>query len=134
MLIESIGKYVGGKVVSALCVIASAAAIFYFYKHPEVAANIWAVIKYSLAWIGFAAVLPWASYAVLPKVLKLESNAMSVLLLGVLLALDVVMALWLCGWHVGGALAWAVLFLGFIAAGVYNFVICESLARQIEGQ
>lgn len=132
MLIETLGKYVGGKVVTAACVVASAAAVIWFWRHPESAQQLWQIVKYGIAWIGFAAVLPWASYPLLPGVLKKESNAISAILLAGFLALDVLMALWLCGWHVGGALSWAVLLLGFIAAGAYNFVVCESLARQIE--
>ena len=132
MILEAIGKYVGGKVVTAVCVIASAAAVLWFWRHPESAAQLWQIVKYALAWIGFAAVLPWASFAVLPFVLKSESNAVSVALLAVISLCDILMALWLCGWHVAGALGWSVLILGFIAAGAYNFVVCESLARQLE--
>jgi hypothetical protein len=132
MILESVGKYVGGKVVTALCIVATGAALLWFYKHPEDAKALWQAVKYSIAWIGFAAALPWASYAVLPKVLKMESNAMSLVLLAMLSLCDVLMALWLCGWHVNGAMAWSVLLLGFIAAGAYNFVVCESLARQLD--
>ena len=131
-MLASVGKYVGGKVVTAICVVASGAALVWFWKHPESAQAIWQIIKYSIAWIAFAVVLPWASYAALPFVLRTESNAVSVLLLAALWLLDILMALWLCGWHVNGALGWAVLLLGFIAAGAYNFVVCESLARQLD--
>jgi len=132
MVFEGIAKYVGGKVVTAACVVASAGAIIWFWRHPESAQAIWHIIKYSLAWIAFAAALPWASFAVLPSIMKLESNIAGLALLALLTVLDVVMALWLCGWDVNGALSWAVLLLGFIAAGAYNFVICESLARWLE--
>ena len=131
-MIETIGKYVGAKVVTAICFVASAAAVIWFWRHPESAQALWQTVKYSLAWIVFAAVLPWVSFAVLPRVLKAESNALSAALLVALLAADVTVALWLCGWHVAGALAWTVLLLGFMAAGAYNFVVCESLARQLE--
>src|SRR5262249_44055994 len=132
MILASVGKYVGGKVVTAICIVASGAALLWFWKHPESVAAIWQIVKYSIAWIGFAAALPWIAYAALPLVLRTESNAASVALLAALWLLDILMALWLCGWHVNGALAWAVLLLGFIAAGAYNFVVCESLARQLE--
>ena len=132
MILESVGKYVGGKVVTAICVVASGAALFWFWRHPETAQALWQVVKYSIAWIGFAAALPWISYAALPLVLRTESNAASIGLLAALWLMDIMMALWLCGWHVDSALSWAVLLLGFIAAGAYNFVVCESLARQLD--
>jgi hypothetical protein len=131
-MIEAIGKYVGAKVVSAVCVVASAAAIIWFWRHPESVRALWTVVKYALAWLGFAAVLPWLSYPVLPRVLKSESNARSLALLLAIWSIDIVAALWLCGWRVGDALSWTVLLLGFVAAGAYNFIVCESLARQIE--
>jgi len=133
MLIESIGKYVGGKVVSALCVIASAGAIIWFWRHPEAIQAIWTVVKYGLAWLGFALVLPWLLFPVLPRVLRSESNLVSALVLAGLWMADVLCALWLCGWRLGDALSATVLLFGTLAAAAYNFVICESLARQIEG-
>ncbi|MEE8170148.1 MAG: hypothetical protein V3T70_06340 [Phycisphaerae bacterium] len=132
-IIEGIGKYVGGKVVTAICFVASAGAVIYFYRNPDDLKDIWTVVKYGIAWIAFAVVMPWGAFALLPRILKADSNATSALLLCGLTGADILMALWLCGWSVGGALAWSVLLLGFIAAGAYNFVVCESLARHIEG-
>lgn len=132
MVIESIGKYVGAKVVGAICFVASAMALIYFWRHPEALATLWTTIKYGVAWLGVAAALPWISFAVLPWVLRQESNVASAVLLIAMWIIDILMALWLCGWHVSGALAWSVLLLGFMAAGAHNFVICESLARKLE--
>lgn len=133
MIIESIGKYVGGKVVTAICVVASGAALIWFWRHPEAVQAAWTVVKYGLAWLGFALVLPWLLFPVLPKILRYESNAASAAVLFGLWLADALCALWLCGWHVGDALGATVILFGTLAAAAYNFVICESLARQIEG-
>ena len=61
-------------------------------------------------------------------VVRAESNLASAgLLLGYLIV-DVVVALWLAGWKVCSTAAWVVLILGFLAAAVYNFLVCEFLA------
>lgn len=131
-MLDAIGKYVGTKVVTTLCAIAAVGAGIWFWRHPEDLHTLWTMVRLTLAWIGLAAVLPWTSYLMVPWVLRRESNAASMGLLAGYLVLDVGAGLWLCGWHVSGALSWVVLILGFIAAGAYNFVVCESLARQAE--
>ena len=133
MLIESIGKYVGGKVVTAMCVVASGAALIWFWRHPESARALWTVVKYGIAWLGFAGVLPWLLYPLLPKILRYESNAASVAVLLALWLADALCALWLCGWRLSDALGATVVLFGTLGAAAYNFVVCESLARQVEG-
>ena len=128
----TIGKYVGGKVLTAILVVASAAGIIWFWKHPEQLRAIWQVIKYALAWLGFAIVLPWALFFVPPWVMKKESNFTAGLMLAGYLALDVIAALLLAGVRGHGTLTWIVLLLGFGAAGVYNFLVCDSLAERID--
>ena len=129
---EAIGKYVGGKVLTAILVVSSAAGIIWFWKHPEQLQAIWQVIKYVLAWLGFAIVLPWALFFVPPWVMKKESNLAAGLMLAGYLALDVIAALLLAGIRGHGTLTWIVLLLGFGAAGVYNFLVCDFQAERID--
>ncbi len=128
----AIGKYVGGKVLTAIIVVASAGAIFWFYRHPEHLETIWSVVRKALAWLGFVVLLPWALFFVVPWVRKQESNLAAALMLVAYLLLDVLVALYLAGWHVRGALSWIVLILGFLAAGVYNFLVCETIDNRLE--
>ena len=130
---EAIGKYVGGKVLTAILVVSSALGIIWFWKHPEQLQTIWQVIKYVLAWLGFAIVLPWALFFVPPWVMKKESNLAAGLMLAGYLALDVIAGLLLAGGVRGhGTLTWIVLLLGFGAAGVYNFLVCDFQAERID--
>ena len=130
---QAIGKYVGGRVLTAVLVISCAAGIIWFWKHPEQLQTIWQVIKYVLAWLGFAIVLPWALFFVPPWVMKKESNLAAGLMLAGYLALDVIAALLLAGGVRGhGTLTWIVLLLGFGAAGVYNFLVCDFQAERID--
>lgn len=132
MLLESLGKYVGGKVLTAILIVASAASVIWFWKHPEHLQAIWAVLKSVLVWLGLVLVLPWACFFVTGWVVKRESNVAAALLLLGLTAVDAIFAFYLSDWQVGGALTWMVLLLGFLCAGVYNFLVCEFQAARFE--
>lgn len=129
---EAVGKYVGGKVLTAILVVASAGSIIWFWRHPEQLQEIWSVLKAVLAWLGFALILPWALFFVVRWVRKFENNLAPALMLLAYLTLDVLAALYLAGWHVSGALTWVIMVLGFLAVGVYNFLVCETLDSRIE--
>ena len=130
---ESVGKYVGGKVLTAVLAVASAAGVIWFWKHPEQLQTIWRVIKYVLAWLGFVIVLPWALFFVPGWVVKKESNLAAGLMLAGYLVLDIAVALLLVGNLSGrGTLTWIVLLLGFATAAVYNFLVCDYQADRID--
>jgi len=129
---EAIGKYVGGKVLTAILVVGVAGAGIWFWRHPDDLALIWRVVKYALAWIGFVLVLPWALFFVPPWVLSKESNAAGAIMLVGYLAMDVTVAVLLAGGAGHSFLTWVVLLLGFLAAGVYNYLVCDYLATRAE--
>lgn len=131
-MLTAIGQYVGGKVVTAILVVASAGAVIWFWKHPEHLQTIWLTIKYVLVWLGFVLVLPWAMFFVMPWIVSKDSNAAAgAMLLGYVLA-DAVVALYLAGGVRGhDALTWMVLLLGFLSAGVYNFLVCDFQADRL---
>lgn len=132
-MIQAIAKYVGGKVLTAVLTVTVALVVIWYWRlDPAARAAIWTNARLILTWIGFATVLPWALFFVPPLVLKAESNLVSALTLSAYLLVDVLWALWLSGWAVGGTLAWAVMILGFLCAAVYNFVVCEFLADRAE--
>ncbi len=132
-MLESIGKYVGGKVVTAVLMVAGAGAVIWFWKHPEHLETIWVTLKYVVAWLGFVLVLPWALYLVTRWAVARDSNAtVAIMLAGYTLA-DAVVALCLAGGVRGhNFLTWVVLILGFLSAGVYNYLVCEFQAVRLE--
>jgi hypothetical protein len=132
-MLTAIGQYVGGKVVTAILVVSSAAAVIWFWRHPEDLQTIWRAIKYVLVWLGFVTVLPWATFFITPWVVSKESNAaVGLMLLGYVLA-DAILAVWLMGGVRGhNALTWGVVLLGFLSAAVYNFKACEFQADRLE--
>ena len=132
-MFAAIGKYVGGRVLTAVLAVSVFGAGLWFWKHPEHLELIWRIIKYVLVWLGVVLVLPWATFFVTTWVVAKESNAAAgVMLFGYVVA-DAALALYLLGGVAGhDALTWMVLFLGFLSAGVYNFLVCEYLAARQE--
>ena len=132
-MFSTIGQYLGAKVVSAILVVSGGGALIYFWRHPEALETIWVTLKYAVVWIAFVLVLPWATFFVTPWCVSKESNAPAAIMLIAYVLIDALVALWLMG-GVGGhnGLAWAVLLLGFLSAGVYNFKVCEYQAERAE--
>ena len=128
----TVAKYVGGKTLTAILVVGSGASLIWFWKHPEALQALWATLRGALAWIAFAIVLPWSMFLVTARVIKLESNTAGGIMLAGYLFVDALVAFWLADWHIDGTLTWVVVLLGFLSAGVYNFLVCEFVAERIE--
>lgn len=132
-MLTAIGQYVGGKVLTAILVVSSAGAVIWFWRHPEHLQTIWLTIKYVLAWLGVVLVLPWAFFFVTPWVVSKDSNAAAGLMLGGYVLVDIAVALFLIGGPGGhDVLTWMVLLLGFLSAGVYNFMVCDFQVARLE--
>jgi hypothetical protein len=132
-MLTSLGQYIGGKVVTAILIVAGAGALIWFWRHPEDLRTIWQTLKYVVAWLSFVAVLPWATFFVTPWVMSKDSNlAAGVMLVGYVLV-DAVVAFCLIERVAGlGTFTWVLLILGFLAAGVYNLKVCEYQAARHE--
>lgn len=128
----TVGKYVGGKLLTAILVACVLWSSYYFYKNPEKLEHLWQTTKASVVWLGFAAVLPWGLFFVPPLVMKTESNAAAAAVLVGYLILDILMAFWLADWSIEGGLVWGIVILGFLLAAVYNFLVCDFIAEQAE--
>lgn len=128
----TLGKYVGGKVLTAILVVATGCGVIWFWKHPEHIESLWEATKASLVWIGFVLVLPWATFFAVPLVRKFDSNAAAAVMLAAYAALDALVAFYLAEWHVEGALTWAVILLGLLAASVYNYLVAQTIDDRME--
>ncbi len=140
MILADIGKFVGSKVATALIILAALAGGVWCYQHPEEVKAFGHVVKLTLLWVVVAAALPWSGYVFMGPLLRFQASqlstngaaALSIAIIGAYWLIDVVFAFYLADWGVSGTFTWIVLLLGFLAAGTYNFVICESLARQAD--
>lgn len=119
--------------LTAALVVTSAVVVIWYYRLPiEDRAAIWAAVRAALIWMGFVAVLPWATFFVTVRIVKAESNLLSgLMLLGYLVA-DIAFALYLTGGTFGGTWQSAILILGFLCAALYNFLACEFVAQRAE--
>lgn len=132
-MIEGMGKYVGGKVLTAILFVACALTLIWYWRlAPADREALWSLVSGVLIWVGFVAVLPWALFFVPALVVKAESNAVSALTLVGYLAVDVGMALFLSGGSWGTSWQAVLMCIGFLAAGVYNFLVCDFLAERVE--
>ena len=129
---EAVGKYVGGKVLTAILVVLTAGCGIWAWRHPDQLAAIGQVLKYVGVWIGIVVVIPWAAYPLTVMAVRRDSNVAGAILLALVTLLDVVAALMMTGTSGHGALVWLVLLLGFLTAGVYNFVVCNYQANRLE--
>jgi len=127
-----LAKYVGAKVLVAVCALGVVLAGIWFWRHPEDLRALWTVIRLTLAWLAFAAILPWALFFVPPIVVKQESNPLSAAMVAGYLLIDVLVAFWLAGWRVDSTLGWVVLLAAFLAAGLYNVIVSEFIADRAE--
>ena len=134
-MLAVVGKYVGGKVLTAVLVVTSGLILIWYWQlPPEQKDAIWSGLRNSLVWIAFAAAVPWAFYFVPPILVRADSNLVSALGLFGYLLIDALALFWLAGWHVSGTLAWMIVLLAMACAAIYDFLVCEYLAQQAEQQ
>lgn len=135
-----IGKFVGAKVAGVIITIATLAGGYWCYEHWDKVEAFGGVIRQILFWIVLVAALPWSSYLYMKPLLAFQGNLnsersaamVSVGVIGAYCVIDLILAFWLGDWQGAGGFSWFMLVLGLAAAGAYNFVICESLARQAD--
>ncbi len=83
-------------------------------------------------WLGFVAVLPWATFFVPVRVAKIDSNLASGLMMAGYLAVCAALSLYLAGgipepgWQKAG------LVVGWLVAAFYTYVVCEFIASKAE--
>ncbi len=128
----TLGKYVGGKVLTAILVVATVCGVIWFWKHPEHIQSLWDMTKASLVWIGFVLVLPWATFFAVPMARKFDNNAAPAIMLSAYAILDTLVALYLAEWRIEGALTWTVVLLGLMAASVYNYLVAQTIDDRME--
>jgi hypothetical protein len=140
VILAEISKFVGAKLAAAVISVAVVAAGIWCWQHPETVRAFGTAIKLSLVWIVIVAALPWTSFLFVRPLLRFQSDSLSTGAAGILgiamiaayWLIDILLAFWLADWSISGTMSWLVVLVGLAAAAVYNFVICESLARNAD--
>lgn len=133
-MIAQIGQYVGGKVLSAILIVLAGAMLIWAYRNPDRLEAIGLTLRAAGIWLGFVLILPWATFFATRWVIAKDRNSAGALLLGGYFLADVAFALYLAGFQGHGTLTWAVMVVGFLAAGFYNFVVTDVLATWMQGE
>ncbi|MBK8270010.1 MAG: hypothetical protein IPK83_17610 [Planctomycetes bacterium] len=140
MWLAEAGKFVGAKVAGAIITVAVLAGGFWCYRNWDQVEAFGHIVKLVLVWLLVVAVLPWTSFFFMRSLLDYQSsltnakfaNFASVAIIAAFWVVDIFIALWLGDFSISGGFTWFVVLLGFVAAGAYNYVICESLARYVD--
>src|SRR5689334_22371983 len=100
-------KTVGGKVVGGLVVLAViASGISWWQMDPSTRHAILSGAGKIASWFGVMLLVPWASFFLIGRVARADSNAAgAALVLGITVVEAAVLA-WLFDWSIAGATAW----------------------------
>ena len=123
---------VTGKVVSGLVGIAVIAAGISWWRMDEATRHMLLVGTGRIAaWFGIVLFLPWVTFAIIGRVNKLDSNTAGGVLVGAYSLLELLLLLWLFGWHLPGGTAWTFVAVGVLFATAYNVFTCDWIAEKV---
>ena len=129
----STGRYLGGKILSALLTLAVIVVLIWYWRLPaEARGSLWSMVRTTLIWLGFVAILPWATFFVPLYILRRDSNVASAVMLISYFAVDVGASLYLGSGFPGETWSRILLVTGWLLAWAYTFVICESIANKVD--
>jgi FtsH-binding integral membrane protein len=125
-------KGVAGKVVTgvvALAVIAT--AISWWQMDESTRSTLLTGAGRILAWLGVVLVVPWASFFLIGRVARLESNGAGAALVMGYTVIEAAVLAWLFDWSVRGAAPWVFFAAATLFAGVYNLFACDWIAEKV---
>jgi FtsH-binding integral membrane protein len=128
-LLKSITGKVAGGIVS-LCVMA--AGISWWRSDVATRQMLISGAGKIAAWFGIILIVPWASFFLIGRVAKRESNAAAAMLVVGYTILEAVLLAYLFNWNFGGATAWTFAAAAVLLAGVYNLLVCDWIAEKLE--
>ncbi len=125
-------KTIGGKVVTGVMAIAViAAAISWWQMDPATKDRLLSGTGKIIGWFGIVLALPWASFFLIGRVAKLESNAAGGAFVALLTIVEAVLLAWLFNWAVRGAMPWTFFIAATLLAAVYNLFACDWIAEKV---
>jgi FtsH-binding integral membrane protein len=124
-------KGVAGKVVTGLVALAViATAISWWQTDESTRAMLLRGAGRIFAWLGIVLVAPWASFFLIGRVGRMDSNAAGATLVGAMTAVEAAVLAWLFEWSVEGAAPWVFFITATLFAGVYNLFACDWIAEK----
>ena len=124
-------KTVGGKVVTGVVVLAViVGAVSWWQMEPATRDAILSGTGKIAAWLGCVLLIPWASFFLIGRVARLDSNAAGATLVAAMTAAEAAVLAWLFGWSIAGAAPWVFFITATLFAGVYNLFACDWIAEK----
>jgi hypothetical protein len=125
-------KSVTGRIVTGLVALGVVAAgISWWQMDESTRQTLLSGTGRIFAWFGVVLAWPWASFAIIGRVAKLESNLAGGVLIGTYTVAETVLLAWLFHWHLPSATAWTFLLLGGLVSAVYNLLTCDWIAEKV---
>ena len=125
-------KTVTGKVISGLVTLAViAAGISWWQMDPATKQMLLSGTGKIVSWFGIVLLLPWATFFLIGRVGKFESNLAGGILVAGYTLLEVLLLAWLFDWSISGTGDWTFVALGGLVAAVYNLFTCDWIAEKV---
>src|SRR4051812_3394448 len=119
-------KTVTGKIISAALALAVVAgAISWWRMDTATRQMLLGGTGRIFSWLGVVLLLPWATFFLIGKIGKLDSNAAGAVLVAAYTLLETILLAWLFRWNISGATAWSFLIMSALVSGVYNLFTCD---------
>lgn len=124
-------KTVGGKLVGGLVTLAVvASAISWWQMEPATRSALLSGAGKIAAWFGVMLMVPWASFFLIGRVARMDSNAAGGALVLGYTAIEAAVLAWLFDWAIAGPTAWVFYAAAVLVAGVYNLLACDWIAEK----
>ena len=124
-------KGVAGKVVTGLVALAVIATTISWFQMDEATRE--TLLRGAgriFGWLGIVIVVPWASFFLIGRVARLDSNAAGAALVLAYTAVEAAVLTWLFDWSVSGAAPWVFFITATLFAGAYNLFACDWIAEK----
>jgi hypothetical protein len=125
-------KTITGKVIAgfvALAVIAG--GISWWQMDPSTREMLVSGTGKIIGWLLLVLVVPWATFFVIGRVGKMDSNLAGAVLVASYTLIETLVLAWLFNWSIPGATAWTFLTVGALFAGAYNLFACDWIAEKV---
>ena len=124
-------KGVAGKVVTGMVALAViATALSGFQLDATSRAALLTGTGRVVAGLGVVLIVPWASFPLIGRVGRMDSNAAGATLVVAYTAAEAAVLAWLFDWSVRGAAPWVFFAAATLFAGVYNLFACDWIAEK----
>jgi FtsH-binding integral membrane protein len=115
--------------IVALAVLAG--AISWWSSDPATRDHVIAASGRAAAWIAVVLALPWASFLLVARVEKIQSNAAAAALIAAYTLLELLWLAWLFHFSIAGSLAITAVAAAGLFAAVYNLFACDWIAEKV---